>query len=470
MRRITTFSALILVGAFGACSSDTDNTTDTSTPTDTSVVGDTTVTDTGGDTLPADTTLPDIPSTPGTVKALQGEAAQAGCDGAKILTINPTVSLTEVVVTSPKYDAFTPTAPATGGELDGYYVADQDGGDFSGIALVIARSEATDFKPGDVLDIQGELVEYYCFTQIEATSYTLKTAVAAPAPIELQPADVGTEAHEGMLVKVSGVTVSEKVPGGYLVTGGLKVAFGFPFFLTMDVGATYDVTGVVNFAFGEFRLLPRTLADLKKQGGGTATGITAIQSLAESTGCTASSIQNFATGLEVTGVVTSNKISVAANLDGYFLSDGTQDDYSGILVTVAKALATSFVPGDVVKVTGKHVEYYCLTEISADAMEAATDTITAPAAVALANNLAPADLEKYEGMLVTFSNVTVGDGAVDHGGSPTDAGVMIDGYVMRDAFTSPVAGTVYSSVTGFLIYSFSNYRVSPRTAADLVVQ
>lgn len=468
MRRITTFSALILVGAFGACSSDGGNTTDTVNPTDTSV-GDTTGTDTGGDTAPGDTTLPDIPMTAGTVKALQGEAVQSGCDGAQILTINPTVSLTEVVVTTPKYDAFTPDDNSTANSLDGYYVADQDGGDYSGIALVIARDDATDFKPGDVLDIQGQLVEYYCFTQVEATSYTVKTAVAAPTPLELQPAEVGTEAHEGMLVKISGVTVSEKVAGGYTVTGGVKVAFGFPFFLSMDVGATYDVTGVVNFAYGEFRLMPRSLADVKKQGGGTATGITAIQSLADSTGCTASSIQNFATGLEVTGVVMSNKISVAASLDGYFLSDGTQDEYSGILVTVPKGLATNFVPGDVVKVSGKHVEYYCLTEISADAMDAATDTITAPAAVALANNLAAADLEKYEGMLVTFSNVAV-TAVTTYNESETDAGVLIDKYAFDAEFTAPAQGTTLTSVTGFLTYGFSKYRVSPRNAADIVAQ
>ena len=461
MRRITTFSALILVGAFGACSSDGGNTTDTLNPTDTSVVGDTT----GGDTTPGDTTLPDISTTPGTVKALQGEALQAGCDDQQILTLNPMVSLENVVVTST-----SETANDDNSTFDIYYVADQDGGDFSGIAVSFGRDQATAFVPGDVLDLSGQLVEFYCFTEVKADSFTAKTAVAAPTPIELQPAEVGTEAHESMLVKVAGVTVSEKAPGGYLVTGGLKIGYSdFGFFLSMDVGATYDVTGVVSYAFGEWRLLPRSLADIKKQGGGTATGITAIQSLADSTGCTASSIQNFATGLEVTGVVTSNKISVAASLDGYFLSDGTQDEYSGILVTVPKGLATNFVPGDVVKVSGKHVEYYCLTEIAADAMDAATDTITAPAAVALANNLAAADLEKYEGMLVTFSNVAV-TAVTTYNESETDAGVLIDKYAFDAEFTAPAQGTTLTSVTGFLTYGFSKYRVSPRNAADIVAQ
>ncbi|TNF29473.1 MAG: hypothetical protein EP329_15605 [Deltaproteobacteria bacterium] len=476
MRRITTIAAaLVLAGSFGACSSDSgSNDSDTSTTTDTTVVGDTTTTDSlAGDTAIADTDLPDIPMTAGTVKALQGEALVAGCDGTKILTINPEVTLTDVVVTTPKYDAYTPDDNSTGTGLDGYFVADQDGGDYSGMVLVVARDGATDFKPGDVIDVAGQLVEYYCNTQIEATTVpTVKSTIAAPEPLVVAAAEVGTEAHEGMLVKVEGVTVSEKVTGGYLVTDGLKIGFGLTFFTSMDVGATYDVTGVVNYAYGEFQLRPRTAADLKKQGGGTASAITDIQGSSDSTACTASSIQNLTSGLELEGVIASAKIVVSTSgngLDGYFLSDGTQNDYSGILVTVPATQATNFAVGDNVKVSGKHTEFYCMTEFGADVIEATSGTLTAPAAVALTSGMAAADLEKYEGMLVTFSNVTV-TGVTDYNESQTDAGVLIDKYAFDATFTAPVANTVLTSVTGFLTYGFSNYRVSPRSAADIVAQ
>jgi len=469
MRRTTLFAALILAGSFGACSSDSGSNDDTSTPTDTSNGGDTNATDTvGGDTTPADTLVPDIPMTAGTVKALQGEALAAGCDGAKILTINPEVSLTDVVVTSPKYDAYTPDDNTTEGALDGYFIADQDGGDFSGMVLVISRDDATDYVPGDVLDISGQLVEYYCNTQIEASTYSAKTAIAAPTPTVVQAADIG-EAKEGMLVKLEGLTISEKVTGGYTATGGVKIGFGLTFFTSLDVGATYDITGVVDFAYGEYQVRPRTAADVKKQGGGTSTAITDIQGGSDSTGCTASSIQNFATGLEIPAVVTSAKLDVAASLNAYFVSDGTQDAFSGILVTIPKAQATAFSPGDNVTISGKHVEYYCLTEISADAMEANDGTLTAPAALALTNDLTATELEKYEGMLVTFSNVTV-TGETDYGEAETDAGVLIDDYAYDAEFTPPAASTTLTSVTGFLTYGFSNYRVSPRSAADIVAE
>jgi len=475
MKRIVLSTVFALTGALAACPSD-----DTSNPTDTSVSTDTlgqpdsvTPTDTlgGNDTVTIlDTTpnTPDVPMTPGTVKNLQAEAEGVGCNPEGIVTLNPQVSLSGVVVTTPKYDALTATAEG-GTSLDGYYVADQDGGDWSGINIVIDRAEATNFVPGDVLDLQGELMEFYCFTQFKVTSFTVGTAVTAPAPLEVEATAVASEAKEGMLVKVTGVTVSEAAGGGtFRVTGGFLVDHDFDFFLSMDVGATYDVTGVVKWAYNEWRLMPRSTADVRKQGGGTETGITALQSLEASTACTASSIQNFATGLEITGVIASERFDAANTLHGYYLSDGTQDDYSGIYVVISKTQNTEFHTGDVVKVSGKHVEYYCLTELSADVIEASTAvTLTAPAAVVLDKTVTAADLEKYEGMLVTINNVGI-TGATDYNEATTDTEVLIDDQIMGTAFVMPASGSTLTSLTGFVTYGFSKYRIVPRTAADMV--
>lgn len=442
-----------------ACGTDDgDPQTDTSSPTDT--VGVDTM---GPDGTVADTFSPpaDIPMTAGTVKNLRAISQAAGCNPDGIVNIDPAVALSQVVVTTPRFE------PATG--LHGYYVADQEGGEFSGIAISIDATEETNFVPGDVLDLTGELVEFFCFSQVSVATYTAGTPITAPAAVEVAPSALGAEANEGRLVTVKDVTVIEAAGGGtFAVTGGFVVDHDFDFFLTMDVGANYDVTGVVKWSFNSWRLMPRTTNDIRKLGGGTGTEITAIQSGADSVDCTANEIQNFAAGLQVTGVVTTARLDLAATLHGYFISDGTQDDYSGIQFAVNKNLATNFSVGDVVTLTGRHVEFFCMTQLTADTVDLVTDSaLTAPEPRVIAKGLSDADLEKLEGMLVTMEDVTV-TGETEFGEAETDGGVLIDKRLMGSAFVVPATDTEFASVSGIMHYSFSRYRIAPRSAADLV--
>lgn len=451
--------AFALSLSLAACGMDDDDPqTDTTSPTDTAV------TDTmAPDGTVADTYSPpaDIPMTPGTVKNLRAISQDAGCNPEGIVNIDPAVTLSQVVVTTPRFE------PADG--LHGYYVADQEGGEFSGIAISIDATEETNFVPGDVLDLTGELVEFYCFSQVSVATYTAGTPIAAPTPVEVAPAALGQEANEGRLVTVKDVTVLEAAGGGtYAVTGGFIVDHDFDFFLTMDVGANYDLTGVVKWSFNAWRLMPRTTNDIRKLGGGTGTAITAIQSGTDSAECTANSIQNFATGLQVTGVITTQRIDLAASLHGYFISDGTQDDYSGIQIAVNKSLATNYAVGEVVTLTGRHIEFYCMTQLTADTIDVVSDSaLTVPDPRVIAKGLSNADLEKVEGMLVTMEDVTV-TGETEFGEAETDGGVLIDKRLMGSAFAVPAADTELASVTGVLHYSFSHYRIAPRSAADLV--
>ncbi|PIE19903.1 MAG: hypothetical protein CSA66_02025 [Proteobacteria bacterium] len=468
-KRLLVLACTLAVGVAPACDSSSGS---GDGPADATLHTDTAAADTSGgdDTSTADTQTADVPSTPGTVKALQGEAQSNGCDEASILTVNPAVSVTAVVVTSPRYTAVPADENATIEGLDGYYVADQDGGPWSGINISIAASEQTNFAPGTVLDLEGELIEFYCNTQLKVTSFLEGGTVDAPAPLELDPAAVGDEQYEGMLLKVSDVSVTEEVAAGvYRVTGGFIVDYQFDFFLSMEVGKTYDVTGQLSYGFGEWRLKPRSAADVVDKTPGTATTITAIQGSAGSlTGCQEDNKNYFEDGLEVTGVITSDTFTVG-DKPAFYLSDGTQDPYSGVLVYDKNAVASSFGMGDVVTLTAQHMEYHCLTELIPSAAAASATTITAPAAVPLAAGLDGDELEKYEGMLVTLSNVHV-TGVTNSGEAETDAGVLIDKYIMGDAFTAPDENSTLTSVTGFLNYGFSNYRVSPRSADDLVVE
>lgn len=463
------------LGCEGDTPSPGTDASDTTSPTDTRDA--TSPPDGTSDTAtPIDTTpnTPDIETPPGSVKAVQAESEALGCNPDGIVNVNDAVTLTGVIVTSPKFDAFTPEPGGTSEALDGYYVADQDGGTYSGLHVSIPRALATNYLPGQVLDLTGESLEYYCNTQMRATTVTEQGTVAAPAALALQPSDIG-EPYEGMIVKLSNVTVLEALPGGtFKITGGLIVDHEFPFFLSMTVGGNYDLTGAVKWSFSAWRIMPRTQADVVKIGGGTASGIVEIQSSTGSTVCTppaSGGAVTITSDLDITAVVASARLDASANLHGYYLSDGTQDAFSGVYMTIAKSQNTNYAVGDNLQLNGRHTEFFCNTQFApATVTVLTTHDLTPPAPLVIAMSLSDADMEKYEGMLVTIEGLTV-TANTDHAEADTDGGVLIDGSVLGSGnWTVPTVGTKFVSVTGFVRYGFNRFRVAPRTAADLVLQ
>jgi len=196
----------------------------------------------------------------------------------------------------------------------------------------------------------------------------------------------------------------------------------------------------------------------------TAT-IKGIQSSAASVGCSGSG--DVTQGGEVTleGIVTVGRFTLNTTLAAIFVSDGTQDPYSGLLVRFASTQSWSFTPGQRVRVTGKHQEYFCMTQLAATAITA-IGSGTVPAPRTIQKGLDAADLEQWEGMLVQLSNVTVANPTSFPGEVSTDAGVLIDNYILGDSFVIPAAGTHITTLRGALVYDFNKYRVAPRDDAD----
>ena len=411
--------------------------------------------------------LPDGEQPAGTVQALQVEAEASACDADKIQTLREGVTLTGVVVTAGKFDAFTPT---DGGEaLDGYYVADATGGPWAGILVTIPRVTDRAYVPGDTLDLAGDLVEFYCNTQMTVTSHTLTGHVAAPAPIVLAPEALAAEAYEGVLVQVAGVQVVEALTGGvYRMTGGFVVDHDYDFFLKLDDGVSYTLTGAVKYAFDEYRLMPRSLADISFDFG-TNTTIADIQSATESVDCTEAKIANFSSGLAFDGVVTVGRFDAAAKLDGYFVSDGTQEAYSGIFMVVDKSMATDLAVGTKIGVLGQHVEYYCVTEIKAAQVKELGEG-TVPAPVVLDKATLCADLEAWEGVVVEIADVTVGDTSEwsKFGQAEIDCGMLVDAALVGFDFPEPKTGDTFAVLRGVVHYAYDKYRIQPRTMDDVV--
>jgi hypothetical protein len=419
-----------------------------------------------------------------TVASLQTEAEDpslGACDPATAFrNVNPAVTVSGVVVTSPKFTAYKNAADATK-NLDGYFVSDPAGGPWTGVLVTIPAADATAYAIGDTLEVTGQLVDYFCNTQITASAHKKLGAGAAPAPLVVSAAQAAEEALEGVVVTVQGLeAVAQKLsPSGSPVNAwtakdaaGAQIEIGGDFMaLRIDVGGTYNVTGVMKFAFGARQLVPRSTADIVKTSADAALTIKAIQGSDASVNCAGEFTGPTGT---LTATVASAKYSVSAGLDGYFLTDGTNEPFSGIQVVVAKNANTNFVVGDVVSITGRHKEFFCMSQLQADTITKTGDGGTVPAAAALANDVSQADFEKYEGVLVAFANLTIGERhtstQTNELAKPftTNGTPMIDWSLLSGISDVPAVGTVLSSLVGFVRESYETRRVAPRTAADLV--
>ena len=170
-------------------------------------------------------------------------------------------------------------------------------------------------------------------------------------------------------------------------------------------------------------------------------------------------------------VVTISGVVTATAAYGFFVQDPAGGDYSGLYVYDYGDNVVS--AGDMVTVGGSYTEYYEFTELISP-----TVTITGSADVPAPLLVSACDVgtggvnqEAYESMLVRVEDVSVTnanpDDPNDYDEFEVDTCLRIDDYVYADLDQSAL-GTDYASITGVLMYGFSNSKLAPRDAADLV--
>ena len=419
----------------------------------------------------------------GTIRGLQLAAEAAGCseDQSFPETVLEQVSLSEALITSPRFDAYENSSGEV--ELHGYYVCDGDQEEWSGIILTIPAVENTNFEPGDSLTLVGDLQEAWCNTQlsVESNGYELAGSSAVPEPLSVEATSENFEPYEGMLISLSDVLVEAETSwGGYTLEGGLEVSYGFDFFLTMEVGKRYDIVGQLRYAFGAYQLLPRYETDFKLAGeeggpvdpvdpvepGDLDGSIASLQMAAESQGCdeSASFPTSVVESVSVSdAVVTSPRFEVSAGLHGYYVWDNDQAPYSGILMTVSADENTNFSLGDTLSLSGELQDAWCNTQlkVSENGWElTGTSDLAAPAPV----SDEVTDFEPYEGMLVSFSDILV---QADAGGGRYTLENDVEVDHDFDFFLSMEVGKRYN-VTGQIKYGYGLYKVMPRSEEDLV--
>lgn len=181
------------------------------------------------------------------------------------------------------------------------------------------------------------------------------------------------------------------------------------------------------------------------------------QTIAEIQGTDADSPYN-GQSVTTTGIVT----AVVAN--SYFIQDGT-DIRSGIYIydqTNSPAL------GDEVTLTGTVDEYFELTEIvSITSFSINSSNNTLPDPILLSTG--DASNEDYEGMLVSVQNATCTSTDIGFGEWQVNDGsgaLAVDDLIY---LYSPDLNIDYG-VTGILTYSFSAYKIEPRSIDDVEIQ
>jgi hypothetical protein len=172
---------------------------------------------------------------------------------------------------------------------------------------------------------------------------------------------------------------------------------------------------------------------------------------------------------------------------GLFVQENAGGENSGIYVASGDIDLTGLLVGDVVDVTGVVAEdadgvLADLTQIDASGAggsitDTGTDATATPVTVALSVLGNPTTAEAWEGVLVTVDEtndvaVTAENNFNEFEVSDGNDAVFVDDFlynVYANAGTFPNMGVdaTFESITGPLNYTYGDFKVAPRTAADL---
>jgi predicted extracellular nuclease len=369
------------------------------------------------------------------------------------------------------------------------FVEEPEGGEYSGISVFMYDevTAALDAPPGSVVDITATYQEFFGFSQLVVMAVgdiTVTGTDTIPAPAVVEAVDIATngakaENYEGVLVQINDATVT--MPGvdvgQFEVEGGARVSDYFLFDLGQSpkpaAGDTYpSIVGPLLYSFDQFQIAPRSLADLG-EGEDTTTGDTDT-----TTGGEGDTVYDLQMGkFTINDPVTLEGVIVTSGLtfkkDGFFVQDPMGGEFSGVFVYINKNMVT-VAPGDVLTIKGTYDEFFDYTELKVAAAADITKTGTAP--VPAPELVAAADIatggpkaEAYEGVLVMVENVEVSAPVDMNGEFIVDTKLRVDDLFFAKAdWVAPAIGDTYQSIVGPLSYSFNEFKLAPRTAADIM--
>jgi len=408
---------------------------------------------------------------------LQGYVAGEGPEEKSICDIQEgadsngqSVTLNDVVVTTPLTTSST-----------GFWVQEQGGGKYCGIYVYIGGlvTDNPDFTvtPGDVMTLTGTVTEYPTDATSDTTSVTelsvydvsdiaLADTTADVVATELSADEMPTTAEgwepwEGVLVTLPDLqTTSDESSYGEVETSwGIQLDDAIYYYDLTD-GMSFDsVTGVVNYSYEAYELLPRSEDDFVGGSGGSTPEAYSIYDL--QTGMEDGSVADGAS-VTVSGAVTTT--AMTADGKGFFASDETGGLWSCVYVYVGSSGATVGA-NQRVDISGEIKDYYGMTELDASA---GTVTVTAtsgvPSPVFASLDAIPSDWEPYEGCTVELVGLDVTSDPNSYGESETSWGLLLDDLFYAGDWAD---GDSYSYVTGPIYYAHDAWRIEPADAGAL---
>lgn len=209
-------------------------------------------------------------------------------------TANPGFSSCPVSIKAIR-DKSHPNHPATGTKVDleglyvtalrpntgstrGFYIQDTSLEPFTGI-LVFTGSQSPTVSVGNRVNVSGTYEEFFELSEITSPTVTIVDTsttlpfgpIAIPSPATIATGGAQAEGYESMLLAVNGVAVLVMNPDApsdfdeFTVTGNLRI--DDQLYVALDnvypVGTTFsNITGILGYSFNNFKLLPRSAADL----------------------------------------------------------------------------------------------------------------------------------------------------------------------------------------------------------------
>ncbi len=179
-----------------------------------------------------------------------------------------------------EFDVVNVVGVVTATDANGVWISNGTSNAYSGVYAYLDASWDAVHGPiarGDVVEVQGQYVEYYGLTEINvpgsaAGEIAVVNTTAEPAPraLTLNALLADPEPWEGVVLRLENLTVAaaENAYGEWTVTDGANTLFVDD--QIYDAGDTRTagqqlqyVQGVLSYGFGSWRLLPREAADVR---------------------------------------------------------------------------------------------------------------------------------------------------------------------------------------------------------------
>jgi hypothetical protein len=165
-------------------------------------------------------------------------------------------------------DVVQTTGVVTGTFSTGYFI--QDGaGAWNGIYVFDNTNTPA---VGDEITIIGEVGEYFNKTQLASiSSFTVNSSEnILPAPVSLSTIDVNDEMYEGVLVAVSAAICTTEPDGNneWIANDGSGdiLINDLMYDVTPELYGIYNITGIVDYAYGDYKIEPRNDTDIEYLG------------------------------------------------------------------------------------------------------------------------------------------------------------------------------------------------------------